>query len=396
MKKLSLIILLLLFHFTFTDSVYAQKGFMEIRGKVVDAETGLPIEFATVYISNTTLGTLTNKDGAFTIKNCPVGTYKILCSAIGYAISSKKVIIISEENIWIDFQVKVNPIKVNEITVTGQDPAAWKNSLRKFKREFIGNSKASFECELVNPEVLDFTTEKKNLIATSSSPLILINRWLGYKLTVMLKEFSFNKNFSEGKYAIEPFFEELKSEDSTEIKHWNENRLKAYLGSFRHFLKSCANRNLFEEGFAVTLTDTSTSGNILDVESKMIRSAKFKTNPAMFGQTRRMVDSAIAKILFKKNDSEFVLSYPDFIKVRYFNESEEFNYKWYKEQMFYSTKLDDSQVTWLKFPKEKYSFNKNGIGIEGEYFQKQFLGYWAWKRVGDLLPDDYELPKDDE
>ncbi|MDP2036273.1 MAG: hypothetical protein Q8L04_02745, partial [Ignavibacteria bacterium] len=122
----------------------------------------------------------------------------------------------------------------------------------------------------------------------------------------------------------------------------------------------------------------------------------FKTNPAMFGQTRRMVDSAIDKILFKKNDSEFVLSYPDFIKVRYFNESEEFNYKWYKEQMFYSTKLDNSQVTWLKFPNGKFAFNKNGIGIEAELFQKQFLGYWAWKRVADLLPDDYKPPKDDE
>lgn len=378
------------------DPFYAQSNSIDIQGNVIDAETGEPIEFATVYLSYTTCGALTGKNGEYKIKNCPTGKYKIICSAVGYSINSKTVKLVANENLRIDFRVKVNPIKVAEIKVVGKDPVDWKASLQKFKKEFIGTSKASFECELINPEVLDFTIEKKNLIAAASSSLILINRWLGYKLTVTLKEFSWDRNFSEGKYAIEPFFEELVSKDSSEINRWKENRLEEYKGSFRHFLKSCANHNLFNEGFAITITDTSTlkdiSGSILDNEKNIIRRAKFKSDSRLFSSTKKTVDSALSKILFTKKNADFMLVYPSFIKVRYFNESEEFNYKFYKEQMFYTNKLEGSQVTWLKFPSGKYSFNANGIGTEEEYFQKQFLGYWAWKRVCDLLPNDYEPP----
>lgn len=382
------------FYCSTINPFYAQSNGVDIQGKVFDAETGQPIEFATVYLSYTTYGALTGKNGEYKIKNCPSGKYKIICSAVGYSISSKTVKIEANENLQIDFRVKVNPIKVAEIQVVGEDPVDWKGSLQKFKKEFIGTSKASFECELINPEVLDFTIEKKNLIATASSPLILINGWLGYKLTVTLKEFSWNRNFSEGKYAIEPFFEELVSKDSSEINRWKENRLEAYQGSFRHFLKSCASHNLFTEGFAITLADTSTqqqlSGSILDNEKNAIRRAQFKSDSRLFSPTKKTVDSALSKILFTKKNTDFMLVYPSFIKVRYFNESEEFNYKFYKEQMFGKTKVEGSQVTWLKFANGKYSFDANGMGTEEKYFQKQFLGYWAWNRVGDLLPNDFE------
>lgn len=57
----------------------------EIRGIVIDAETGDPIEGAQVYLENTQRGALTDSSGHFHIRDVPYGPHVLVAERLAYA-----------------------------------------------------------------------------------------------------------------------------------------------------------------------------------------------------------------------------------------------------------------------------------------------------------------------
>ena len=57
-----------------------------VNGFVRNDLDGEPISYANVFISNTSLGAATNRDGYFVISGIPSGEYELNVSMIGYAI----------------------------------------------------------------------------------------------------------------------------------------------------------------------------------------------------------------------------------------------------------------------------------------------------------------------
>ena len=55
-----------------------------LSGQVVDAQTGVGLEGATVLLENTALGASTDASGYFTIKNIPPKTYNVVVSYLGF------------------------------------------------------------------------------------------------------------------------------------------------------------------------------------------------------------------------------------------------------------------------------------------------------------------------
>ncbi|MCC6727206.1 MAG: TonB-dependent receptor [Saprospiraceae bacterium] len=90
MKKLVLAALLLTAICTGISS--AQKG-GTLRGNVFDKATGEPLIFATVLLKTTTIGTVTDVDGFFSIGNIPAGNYEMLVTSIGFDSVTTKVVI---------------------------------------------------------------------------------------------------------------------------------------------------------------------------------------------------------------------------------------------------------------------------------------------------------------
>lgn len=68
---------------TITLSASAQQD-RTITGTVLDKETQQPIAGVNVVLAQTTIGTTTNKDGTFSLKNIPKGDHKLVVSFIGY------------------------------------------------------------------------------------------------------------------------------------------------------------------------------------------------------------------------------------------------------------------------------------------------------------------------
>ena len=66
-------------------STYSQDEFVEYSGKVVDSESGSPLVFASLEVSNTNISTITNNDGEFLLK-VPTSNQSssVIISFLGY------------------------------------------------------------------------------------------------------------------------------------------------------------------------------------------------------------------------------------------------------------------------------------------------------------------------
>ena len=89
-----------------------------LAGKISDGLENLP--YVNIYIQNTKLGTSSNEDGYYQIKNIPSGTYKIVVSSLGYKTKTTKITFNKNENEKIiqNFSL-VSDNSLDEIVVSG-------------------------------------------------------------------------------------------------------------------------------------------------------------------------------------------------------------------------------------------------------------------------------------
>lgn len=99
------------------NEIYSQTGVLS--GTVSDAKTGEPLIGATVILEGTTIGSATNNDGRYFIRNIPANSYNITVSYIGYtAITKFNIIIRSEGNIDVNFNLQEDALLLEELVVT--------------------------------------------------------------------------------------------------------------------------------------------------------------------------------------------------------------------------------------------------------------------------------------
>jgi len=93
MKRYSLIIIILFSSVFYNSNLQSQNNNNSnpgiISGRVIEAETGKPLSYANVMvysIKNDKLvsGAISDREGAFIVKNLPFGDYYILIKFIGY------------------------------------------------------------------------------------------------------------------------------------------------------------------------------------------------------------------------------------------------------------------------------------------------------------------------
>lgn len=114
MKKVSLLTLFLLglVHFTFAQNTGT------IRGRVYDALTNKPIEFATVTVQNTSFGANTDENGAYEIPNVPGGFYTIAASFLGYNTKTEAEIQVSgAKPAMVDFALEESTTEVEAVEI---------------------------------------------------------------------------------------------------------------------------------------------------------------------------------------------------------------------------------------------------------------------------------------
>lgn len=112
-----------------------------IRGTVTDATDGLPMPAVTVIVKGTTVGTVTEVDGTYTL-NVPAGNNEIVVSMVGY--TSQTITIDSKE--VIDVTLAQETTLLDEIVVTGystQSRAEMTTSISKLNTKVLENAPRS-------------------------------------------------------------------------------------------------------------------------------------------------------------------------------------------------------------------------------------------------------------
>lgn len=341
---------------------WAQQKDFALLGKVVDSATRLPLLGASAFCQNTTHGTTTNQEGLFFLR-LPNGGYDLVVSYMGY---HKQVLRISASQALADtllIELVKEEKAMEEVAVVASNEVT--DGLAKygsfFTDQFIGTTPNAAQCVLQNPEALRFfyTKKRNRLKVTAKEDLLITNYALGYTIRYQLDSFSYDYNTNVSQYTGAPLFQEI---DSTEAMQetWKKNRAKTYLGSRLHFMRSLYDSTVIEDGFIVE---------------------KLEDDP----------QSVKGTIIHKLYDGE-----------QYVADSSDVTINWAgRYRISYKTVLPDKrflqefklpagmkmQVTLLSLP-DGFVIEENG------YFYEQYdvvnTGYWAWKKLAELLPYNYE------
>ncbi len=96
------------------------KSSPSISGFIRDISNGEPISYANVFISNSTSGSTTNRDGYFSISELQVGKYELNVTMIGYASYKDSVELLTDESVRLDIVLKPQVLESAEILVTAE------------------------------------------------------------------------------------------------------------------------------------------------------------------------------------------------------------------------------------------------------------------------------------
>lgn len=341
----------------FCTSLQAQTG--KITGRIIDSETLKPLPFTNVYVNNTTIGTLTNDNGEFALKNLSVGNTDIVFSFIGYTPQKIKVTVQQADNKPILISLVADAKKVLEVVVKSSRDKAWEKQLRRFEKVFLGNTAT---CKLLNPWVVDFAEESGMSTATASIPLEIDNSRLGYKLFFQLKKFG----YSATAFSIvgDIRFVELQTADKSLIATWKKNRERAYYGSAKHLMKSILDRQLTRQGFL--LYGDRVKG------TPRSRSFNFELDRNLVSYDTLSINVSPAGI------NTYALAIKDRMEVHYTNA--------FTTSGFY--KDITNPVSWLEVRNGYVLVNKEGVMLNPT--DVTLSGSMTEGRVSGMLPLDYQ------
>jgi hypothetical protein len=382
-----------------------------ISGIVYDAENN-PLEGASVYINNTSIGTTTNMEGEFNL-SLSAGVHELIISYVGF--NSRKYLL-DPKNYKKQFSVKLTPKDnmLDEVVIKRKKriPRSKRNLyLRRFKKAFLGASKFGESCKIQNEKVLgfDFDTKTKTLEVSASKPLIIINKALGYKISYDLLHFDLTpvsiRHLGNVKYT------KLKGSEKEESE-WVDNRFEAYQGSKMHYLRSVLKNEIEEEGFVVDQIkhipnpERPSYEEIIAAEKFLTRHSGLQKNPykrsseidngiinaenvIARSQLPEFIDELIeSNFILRKyallhHDGEIYLKFSEFLRITYTKEAPDRNYKIPQENSKY-------QVSMFKLTNKNNFVQIHKLGVFKKPLDVFIQGYWAFEKVGDALPFNYK------
>ncbi|HEX7844539.1 MAG TPA: carboxypeptidase-like regulatory domain-containing protein [Chitinophagaceae bacterium] len=383
-----------------------------IKGRVVNVANGAAIPGSSVFITNTSKGTVSDASGNFELTDVPSGKHELVISSIGYETT---VYPFSDAELPLRLRVELK-IKVKElqnVTVEPYVEEGWDKWGNTFKENFLGYTANAKRCRINNEWSIRFRYFKKSdrLIAFSDVPIEIENKALGYRITYQLEDFEIN--FKEGLSVFMGYslYEELDKDK----KKWARKREEAYNGSLMHFIRSLYADSLHENGFEmrrlfkvpneekqrvkniypVTHSSAIAGGTFVITQPKdglhpdstayyrgVLRQPDFLE---LYGKDLLTADSVIVK-----RDGDYKLFYwENYLFITYKNELEDAAFLQSKMQM----RSPYHQRSSLYLPE----LNPLWIERNGNYYNPRdmfFMGYWGWSdKMGDSLPLDYQPGK---
>lgn len=397
----------ILFLVLFSSSSIAQRT---IKGRVINETTGAAIPGSSVFITNTSKGTVSDASGQFILNDVPAGKHELVISSIGYETAVHP---FSDAQLPLQLKVLLK-IKVKELENVIVEPfveEGWNKWGKTFTDNFIGFTDNASRCKIKNEKTIRFRYFKKSgrLIAFADEPIMIENKALGYTINYQLEDFEVN--FKE-KTAIYMGYS-LYEESSKDKRSWQRKREAAYNGSMMHFMRSLFVDSLNENGFemrrmvklpntekervkaiykpvqtmsfgtGITVTTQTGSGGVHPDSATYYRNVLRQPDfIEQYGKDILTTDSVIVK----QEGSHKLLYFTDHLYIVYKNELEA---EGYLRSQMQANRKPTYQRSFLFLPE----LNPVWIEANGNYYNPRdmySIGYWGWSdKLGDSLPLDY-------
>ena len=351
----------------FVCGVMAQSNVYLITGKALDAVSKLPLQGASVFAQNTTIGTATGPQGDFTLRLLN-GGYDLIVTYTGYQTVTRRITTADalDKNIVIELTQKEKSLE--DVVVRSSNEV--KDGLEKygsfFTDNFIGKTANSSSCTIKNKDVLKFYYYKKKdrLKVLATAPLEIENNALGYKIKYTLDSFTHEYGSQLSTYSGYPLFEDMQPINEAQKDTWYANRLKAYYGSMLHFMRSVYDKNIKEQGFEIQFVakdkDVETAIPVVD----------------FYGALNYNKTDSNQLVEITPNQSNVAVLYtrqaPDSVYISQTGDV---------PRNFQLSILTITPEQSVGIEQNGYFFDQNDIIING---------YWTWQKVADVLPYDFK------
>lgn len=377
LKQLILIFVLISFS---PANIFAQ---LELKGRVLDAETKEPIVNANVYLDGTTIGTVTDTDGRFSISlKEPMYTHLII-RYIGYETT-----VISEPCKKIPDVIYLNMKnqELNEVVVTSKPIFSRAQKLRIFRKLLLGETQAGRACKILNEDdvKLIYNPDDNTLSAYSNVPIEIKNDYLKYNISWEIV--SFHVQYNKPKtLAVESaklisiqglasFLDEAPSSNSIRLRREN-----VYRFSPRRFFNLLAKEDINMSDFKVS--------DINQKEFLFKAGDLFVVTPdTVFPTCKKIELNEKANGFRDKNGISIEVKNIQLYKTTSFTNdaTKLYNNRDFSGQYY---ALDYVSISNLTFFSDSFYVDSYGnTDLLDNLFVTGFMGK---RRVGDLLPLDY-------
>lgn len=353
----------------FSIPVYSQ---INITGRVVNENDDAPIQGASVYFNNTTIGTYTNQQGYFYFEGISFLNTELVISCTGYEVLVFKPTAaqVAEKRFIFKLQAKGQPLK-NALIVTD---AVRKRGMDIFQKNFLGITEEATKSTINNERNIYFTQgdSKTSFRAYADTPLVIINDMLGYKIRFDLVEFWYDEETGQAYFWGYTRFEEL-----GDNKRWIKNRQHCYYGSTMHFYRSLITNQLYQQGFSTYLIQP----------VKNTTRAGQNSDPSEKSADGRMMAVPVSaqQILYIDSTNNFSIRLTGQLLVQYNKEPSSKNFL--TQNIFMEGNLPRGVESYILFKASPIGLNN--AGVLNDATNVEYSGYWIYEKVANMLPFNY-------
>jgi iron complex outermembrane receptor protein len=108
-------------------SVSAQQTGSVLQGKI-KTTANEPAPFVSLFIKHSNLGTVTDEEGSYVIKNIPLGKHTLVVKAVGFNVVEKEIKIEKDTALTVDVTISPSSTELQAVEVTGRKEQTYKNS----------------------------------------------------------------------------------------------------------------------------------------------------------------------------------------------------------------------------------------------------------------------------
>ncbi len=320
---------------------------------LLEKGSGLPISDAFIFIRNSSISTTSDLSGYFELDQGAFSKTELVLTHLNYETQS---FYLTEKSILPDtIYLVAKELELAAVEIKSKKGKSKKRKkwMKRFKAAFFGSNKWAKSITFLNPEVVWFQEDGRNLRAEAIDYLSIINHDLGYKMRFYLDTFYLDKR-KHVVYSGKVFFEDLITQ-GTNQEQLRKNRQLTYVASKKYFFKSLWDKNVSSEEFTFGIAQMDAKGRLLAFEEKDIPIEKIGNHAII--TTNNYFAFANKNIVTKFGANYF-------------------------------TGGSDTHATGLLKPLAgKIIFDQNGHIVNGQEIEES--GYWTQRRIARLLPLEY-------